>query len=92
MLMLTETCVGPVPPYVAAVVLTSKSSANTSIRRFVEYLNIAVVVAYYSDHFKIRGPVILLFLPMTIAGYVLAIAATTNTARYAAVFLIAAGL
>jgi hypothetical protein len=29
---------------------------------------------------------------MTIAGYILAIAAATNTARYAAVFLIAAGL
>ena len=58
----------------------------------VENLNIAVVVAYYSDRFKVRGPFILLFLPITIAGYILAIAATTNTARYAAVFLIAAGL
>jgi hypothetical protein len=58
----------------------------------IENLDLAVVVAYYSDRFKVRGPFILLFLPITIAGYVLAIAATTNTARYAAVFLIAAGL
>jgi len=51
-----------------------------------------VVVAHYSDRFKARGPFILLFLPITIAGYTLAIAATSDTARYAAVFLIAAGL
>jgi len=34
----------------------------------------------------------LLFLPITMAGYILIIAAKTNTQRYAAVFLIAAGI
>ncbi|KAA1466484.1 MFS transporter [Dentipellis sp. KUC8613] len=75
-----------VPPYVPATVLT-------------------IVVAYVADRYKIRGPLILLCLPMNIAGksllplnrrlltgYILAISAKTNEGRYAAVFLIAAGL
>ncbi|KIY71431.1 MFS general substrate transporter [Cylindrobasidium torrendii FP15055 ss-10] len=51
-----------------------------------------VVVAILSDRFKWRGPFILMFLPISIAGYILAIAATTDNARYAAVFLMATGV
>ncbi|CDO71341.1 hypothetical protein BN946_scf184908.g99 [Trametes cinnabarina] len=48
--------------------------------------------AIASDRLKWRGPFILMFLPITMAGYILAIAAKTNTQRYAAVFLIATGI
>ncbi|KAK0242762.1 MFS transporter [Armillaria nabsnona] len=51
-----------------------------------------VVVAFLSDRLKLRGPFILIFLPVAIIGYIVAITATTNTGRYAAVFLIAVGI
>jgi len=44
------------------------------------------------DRLKLRGPFILLFLPFAIAGYILSVTAKTNTARYAAVFLMSAGI
>ncbi|TBU32911.1 MFS general substrate transporter [Dichomitus squalens] len=72
-----------VPPYVPAVVLT-------------------VVVAVASDKLKWRGPFILMFLPISIAGEFLPIIASlpaanlpitrNNVQRYAAVFLMAAGI
>jgi len=53
---------------------------------------LTVVVAVLSDRLKWRGPFILICLPLAIAGYILAIAAKTNGARYGAVFLMAAGV
>ncbi|KAI4523591.1 MFS general substrate transporter [Schizophyllum commune Loenen D] len=53
---------------------------------------LTVVVAYISDRFKCRGPCILICLPMPIIGYALAIRATNDYERYAAVFLMAAGI
>ncbi|KAL1707554.1 major facilitator superfamily domain-containing protein [Schizophyllum commune] len=53
---------------------------------------LTVVVAYISDRFKCRGPCILICLPMPIIGYALAIRATNDYERYAAVFLMAAGM
>ncbi|KZT24522.1 MFS transporter [Neolentinus lepideus HHB14362 ss-1] len=78
-----------VPPYVPAVVLT-------------------IFVAFLSDKLRWRGPFILICLPVAMigkcfqltgwwcidifTGYIIAIAAKTNEARYVAVFLIAAGI
>ncbi|KAL1748382.1 MFS transporter [Schizophyllum fasciatum] len=53
---------------------------------------LTVVVAYVSDRFKCRGPCILVCLPLPIVGYALAIRATNDYERYAAVFLMAAGI
>ncbi|KAL1677796.1 major facilitator superfamily domain-containing protein [Schizophyllum commune] len=53
---------------------------------------LTVVVAHISDRFKCRGPCILICLPMPIIGYALAIRATNDYERYAAVFLMAAGI
>ncbi|KAF9055247.1 MFS transporter [Hymenopellis radicata] len=53
---------------------------------------LTVVVAVLSDRLKWRGPFILICLPIAIIGYIVAITATTDTGRYAAVFLIASGI
>ncbi|KZT22298.1 MFS transporter [Neolentinus lepideus HHB14362 ss-1] len=53
---------------------------------------LTVVVAYLSDRFMWRGPLILICLPVTIIGYIVAISAQTNQGRYAAVFLMATGV
>jgi len=49
-------------------------------------------VAFLSDRFQWRGPFILMCLPIAIIGYIIAITAQTNEARYVAVFLVAAGV
>ncbi|EMD40831.1 hypothetical protein CERSUDRAFT_111415 [Gelatoporia subvermispora B] len=59
---------------------------------YVPAIVLTVVVAIASDKLKWRGPFILMFLPLTIAGYALLIAAKTDTERYAAVFLVASGI
>lgn len=51
-----------------------------------------VVVAIASDRLRMRGLFILAFLPIAIAGYIIAIVAKNNTQRYVAVFLIATGI
>ncbi|KAK7695994.1 hypothetical protein QCA50_000634 [Cerrena zonata] len=53
---------------------------------------LTVLVSIGADKLKWRGPFILLFLPLTMVGYIVAIVAKDNTTRYAAVFLIAAGI
>ncbi|ESK95468.1 major facilitator superfamily transporter, partial [Moniliophthora roreri MCA 2997] len=63
-----------------------------SVPPYVPATVITVVVAFLSDRLRWRGPFILICLPIAIAGYILAIVATTNTARYAAVFLMATGV
>ncbi|KAF8624727.1 hypothetical protein AX17_007058 [Amanita inopinata Kibby_2008] len=59
---------------------------------YVPAVVLTVGVALFSDRLKMRGPFILLCLPLTIIGYIIAIAAKTVTARYVAVFFIAAGV
>lgn len=51
-----------------------------------------VVVAILSDKVKMRGPFMLLFLPIAMAGYILAIVAKNNLQRYVAIHLIATGI
>lgn len=79
-----------VPPYVPAAVMTGMLDICLNGPSITK--SCLVVVAILSDHFKWRGPFILIFLPISIAGYILAIAATTDNARYAAVFLMATGV
>ncbi|KXN90243.1 hypothetical protein AN958_04034 [Leucoagaricus sp. SymC.cos] len=52
----------------------------------------AVVVAYFSDRLKWRGPFILICLPLSVIGYIIAITATNDKTRYVAVFFMAAGI
>ncbi|KAG0143676.1 hypothetical protein CROQUDRAFT_48475 [Cronartium quercuum f. sp. fusiforme G11] len=53
---------------------------------------LVIAVAFLSDKFKIRGPIILSLLPITIIGYLMAIVAEDPKIRYASVFFMAAGI
>ncbi|GLB33791.1 putative transporter [Lyophyllum shimeji] len=59
---------------------------------YVPAVVLTVVVAFLSDRLRWRGPFILICLPLTIIGYVIAITAKTNATRYIAVFFMAAGV
>lgn len=53
---------------------------------------LTVLAAWVSDKKKTRGPIMLAFLPLAIAGYALIANATSNQTKYGALFLMAAGL
>ncbi len=48
-----------------------------------------LIVSYFADRLKVRGPFIMGLLPVGIIGYGLLVATTDNRARYAGTFLIA---
>ncbi|KIL63620.1 hypothetical protein M378DRAFT_164300 [Amanita muscaria Koide BX008] len=52
---------------------------------------LTVAVSALSDRVKLRGPFVLVLLPLTMIGYIIAIESKTNTARYIGSCLIAAG-
>ncbi|KAI0723159.1 MFS general substrate transporter [Earliella scabrosa] len=80
------------PTIVAGLGYSGGEAQLHTVPPYVPAVVMTVVVAIASDRLKWRGPFILMFLPINIAGYILAIAAKTNTQRYAAVFLMATGI
>ncbi|TFK75926.1 MFS general substrate transporter [Pluteus cervinus] len=80
------------PTIVAGLGLSGSSAQLHTVPPYVPATVLTVVVAIFGDRLKWRGPSILICLPFTITGYIMAIAAHTNQVRYAAVFLIAAGV
>ncbi|KAJ6539330.1 MFS general substrate transporter [Mycena capillaripes] len=80
------------PTIVAGLGFKGKEAQLRTVPPYVPATVLTVVVAVLSDRLKWRGPFILICLPFAIAGYILAIAASTNAQRYGAVFLIAAGV
>ncbi|KAK0453626.1 MFS transporter [Armillaria borealis] len=80
------------PTIIAQLGYSGGQAQLHTVPPYVPAVVLTVVVAFLSDRLKLRGPFILIFLPMAIIGYIVAITATTNTGRYAAVFLIAAGI
>ncbi|KAJ6599082.1 MFS general substrate transporter [Mycena vulgaris] len=90
------------PTIISGLNFSGKSAQLHTVPPYVPATVLTVVVAVLSDRLKWRGPFILICLPSAIAGYILAIAASTNAqrnlgvknaqSRYGAVFLIAAGV
>ncbi|KAF8529114.1 MFS transporter [Hysterangium stoloniferum] len=80
------------PTIIAGLGFSGGQAQLHTVPPYVPAVVFTLVVALLSDRWGWRGPFILMCLPMTIAGYILAIAAKTNSARYAAVFLMAAGV
>jgi len=80
------------PTIVAGLKFSGKSAQLHTVPPYVPATVLTVIVAILSDRLRWRGIFILICLPFAIAGYILAIAATTNAQRYGAVFLIAAGV
>jgi len=80
------------PTIVAGLGYSGGEAQVHTVPPYVPAAVLTIVVAYLSDRLRWRGPFILIFLPIAIVGYIIAITATTNNARYAAVFLMAAGV
>ncbi|KZV72119.1 MFS general substrate transporter [Peniophora sp. CONT] len=72
---------------------------------YIPAVVLTVVIAYLSDRYRLRGPFILMLLPISMighfatpksltlyTGYIVSITAKTNGTRYIAVFLMATGL
>lgn len=53
---------------------------------------LVVIVAFIGDRLQSRGPMILVLTPIAMLGYIICITTNSNHARYAGVFLMAAGI
>ncbi|KAH8923191.1 MFS transporter [Atractiella rhizophila] len=53
---------------------------------------LTVVVAFLADKYKARGPFMMVLYPICAIGYIISLAAKTNTGRYVGTFFIAAGI
>jgi len=80
------------PTIVTGLGFSGEIAQLRTVPPYVPAVVLTVVVAVLSDRYKWRGPFILIVLPLAIIGYIIIIVAKTNTVRYAAVFLIAAGI
>jgi MFS family permease len=72
-----------------------QSGADAQLRSAFPYLPasvLVIIIALVGDRYKIRGPLILGLLPIAIVGYVMILITNSNTIRYVAVFLMAAGI
>lgn len=81
-----------IPTIVAGLGFTGEEAQLHTVPPYVPAVVFTVVVAVASDKLKMRGPFMLLFLPIAAIGYILAIVAKTNLQRYVAVHLIATGI
>ncbi|KIJ56775.1 hypothetical protein M422DRAFT_57408 [Sphaerobolus stellatus SS14] len=80
------------PTIIAGLGFSGAKAQLHTVPPYVPAVVLTIFISVLADRLSWRGPFILICLPMTIAGYIMAIAATTNTVRYAAVFLIAGGI
>ncbi|THV08576.1 MFS general substrate transporter [Dendrothele bispora CBS 962.96] len=80
------------PTIVAGLGYSGSQAQLHTVPPYVPAVVLTVVIAVLSDRLRWRGPFILICLPVAIIGYIVAITAQTDTGRYAAVFLMAAGV
>ncbi|KAL0576632.1 hypothetical protein V5O48_005331 [Marasmius crinis-equi] len=80
------------PTIVSGLGYSGAQAQLHTVPPYVPAAVLTVVVAFLSDRLRWRGPFILICLPIAIAGYIVIIVAETNSVRYAAVFLMAAGV
>lgn len=78
-------------PYAVATVFTGRCQSY-HFPRYFELIMVIVLVAFLSDHFKLRGTLMLFTLPFAIIGY--AVIANTSNAQvgYGMTFLMSTGL
>jgi len=80
------------PTIIAGLGFSGTQAQLHTVPPYVPATVLTVMVAFLSDHVKLRAPFILCCLPLSIIGYVISITVTSTAARYGAVFLIAAGV
>ncbi|KAK9899166.1 MFS general substrate transporter [Cystobasidium minutum MCA 4210] len=81
-----------VPSIVTGLGYSSTRAQLFSVPPYAVACVVTVIVAYVSDRLWLRGPVILVMLPIAIAGYAMISTVDTNSARYGALFLMATGM
>lgn len=59
---------------------------------YVPATGLVVIIAYLADKARMRGPLILALLPLSMAGYILLLATNDAKLKYGATFLIALGM
>lgn len=70
-----------------------QSSLVSRLSTLLAFTNFKIVfAAFVSDRWKIRGPVILGFLPLSIIGYAIIRSTKNLHVKYGALFLMASGL
>ncbi|KAI0796794.1 MFS general substrate transporter [Abortiporus biennis] len=80
------------PTIVGGLGYSGESAQLHTVPPYVPAVVLTVVVAIASDKLRLRGPFILIFLPITMIGYIISIVAKNNTQRYIGVFFIASGI
>ncbi|KAG6861601.1 hypothetical protein C0995_014508 [Termitomyces sp. Mi166 len=80
------------PTIVSGLGYSGGAAQLHTVPPYVPAVILTVIVAVLSDRWSWRGPFILICLPFTAIGYILAITARTNDIRYLAVFFVAAGV
>jgi len=79
------------PTIVSGLGYTGSEAQLHTVPPYVLATVLTVVVAFLSDRFKMRGPFVLICLPVSAIGFVLAITADNDRTRYIAVFFMATG-
>lgn len=81
-----------VPTIVQGLGYTAVEAQLFSVPPYAVAAVLTVIAAYVSDRYQIRGPVMLAFLPLSVAGYAIISHTTDNHVKYGALFLMAGGL
>ncbi|KAF9451708.1 MFS general substrate transporter [Macrolepiota fuliginosa MF-IS2] len=80
------------PTIIAGLGYSGVQAQLRTVPPYVPAAVLTVIVAYLSDRLRWRGPFILICLPLSIIGYIIAVTATNDKTRYIAVFFMAAGI
>ncbi|VDB90095.1 unnamed protein product [Peniophora sp. CBMAI 1063] len=80
------------PTIVAGLGYSGGQAQLHTVPPYIPAVVLTVIVAYLSDRYRMRGPFMLILLPISMIGYIVSITAKNNNTRYAAVFLMASGL
>jgi len=80
------------PTIISGLGYTGGAAQLHTVPPYVPAVFLTVLVAVLGDRLKWRGPFILICLPLSIIGYIIAIAAKSDSTRYIAVFFMAAGI
>ena len=81
-----------VPTIVQGLGYTAVRAQLFSVPPYAVAALLTVIAAYASDRLRMRGPIILCFLPLSIAGYAMIANTKNNHVKYGALFLMAGGL
>ncbi|KAI1404998.1 MFS general substrate transporter [Hypoxylon fuscum] len=80
------------PTIISGLGYTSDEAQLWSVIPYAAASVVTVCTAYISDHYRVRGPVMLCSLPVAIVGYAVIANTNNNKVKYGMTFLMATGL